>query len=134
MTPCLDGEFGTDFIHHRPVFTLHEVPTNRFLCPVSYFLALAFFDNAFDQVSDVSMLKKLDVPTGRTSLILAYNSSKADLPIFRAQKSCHALSETRIWTTDKVTTYLHELGIHAGYGQLLSMYNFRRGQAQMLDG
>ncbi len=37
-------------------------------------------------------------------------------------------------TTDTLRLILEELGIRAGYGQRLRAYNFRRGQAQKLDG
>ncbi|KAI9886468.1 MAG: hypothetical protein M1823_001718 [Watsoniomyces obsoletus] len=117
----------------EPTFTLHGVPSNRFLCPVSYFLALAFSDDVFDGISSMSTLKKLKVPPGQTVLVLPYKSTAAELPVFRAAKENHSPSKDRSMSTETLRLILQELGIRAGYGQPLMAYNFRRGQAQKLD-
>ncbi len=110
-------------------FVLHEHVEDRSLCPVTYFLALALADGVFEVISDPSQFSKLDVPSGRESLILPYKLSKVNAPIFQS-----ASSPSRVLTVTKAGQYLVKLGTRAGYGKKLHAYNFRRGQAQTVDG
>ncbi|KAI9882877.1 MAG: Serine/threonine-protein kinase tel1 [Watsoniomyces obsoletus] len=114
-------------------FILHEHVQDRSLCPVSYFLAMALADDVFQGISDPSQFAKLDVPSGRESFILPYKLDKIKVPILRSAKLDRSISSTKIITSQKVTQYIGNLGIRAGYGKRLYSYSFRRGQAQTTD-
>ena len=121
-------------ISHRTKFFLHEIPSDRSLCPVTYFLALAFADNVFEGISKSSQLNKLSIPQDRDSLILPYRSDKTDLPIFRSSLSQSPDTIPQMLTVRQLADWTTELGMRAGYRERLYFYNFRKGQAHKLDG
>ena len=92
----------------------------------------------FEGISNISQIDQLDVPPGCNSLALAYHAGKRHLPILRSASSQELSPDgqwtNRIMTVNKLGDYLGKLGMRAGYGQRLYPYNFRRGQAQKLEG
>ena len=114
-----------------------EIPSDRSLCPVSYFLALAFADGVFAEISEPSQLSNLRVPRNLNALFLSYKPDKMNLPVLRCQRG-HGVSgnapDERIYTVKGLTNLLKPLGERAGYPEVLYTYGFQRGQAQKLDG
>lgn len=141
------SSFANTNLLSRVRYVLHELPSNRWLCPVSYFLALAFRDGVFDSVSDgvvdvpisnPSDLKRLDIPPGRNNLLLKYKARQAQWPIIRAH-SAQRVSDTdtsvpRIMTVGRQGLEISDLGVRAKFGKKITNYSLRRGQAMKAHG
>ncbi len=113
--------------------------SNRWLCPVTYFLALALGDDVFNEnISHPSQLARLEIPTGRNSLSLSYKPQQAKWPILRAytaqRPSITNPSTPRILRITRLCADTREAGMRAKFGKKLTNYAWRRGQGMKVHG
>jgi hypothetical protein len=105
------------------------------------FLALAFADDAFRDVSNVRDFFRLKVPVDdnvqRQTLDIKFKDSVLDMPIFReisATSTGFTISDTEAWSYGSVRTLVKELGRSAGFKQDITPYDMRRGAANRIEG
>lgn len=69
----------------RTTYIFHERDDNLALCPILYFLALAFTDDAFDsgQIRSVEDIFRDYVPLYCKSLKIRWKPQMLDVPVFR---------------------------------------------------
>jgi hypothetical protein len=126
---------------HRVVYTLHQRDDQLAFCPMLLFLALAFADDAFRDVSNVRDFFRLKVPVDdnvqRQTLEIKFKDSVLDMPIFReisATSTGFTISDTEAWSYGSVRTLTKELGRSAGFKQDITPYDMRRGAANKIEG
>lgn len=105
----------------------------RYMCPVTWFLSLAFADNVFQDLSSHEDLAKARPPAGSFLFRARYNKDALDRPIMRNTRADGTLSADRIWTYDCFNTALRGVGQRAGYKENLSAYCFRRAFAHAVQ-
>ncbi|KAH7047635.1 hypothetical protein B0J12DRAFT_756324, partial [Macrophomina phaseolina] len=110
--------------------SFYEEPSQRDVCPVTYFIALAVADGAI-QMSDV--LSKEKITTGKKSDPIHIKDSVADVPILRAIENQSRISQDRILKYSSLNHFLSQLGKRAGYEDNLTSYCFRRGAGNVFD-
>jgi hypothetical protein len=81
---------------------LYEEPLMRYMCPVTWFLSLAFADNVFQDLSSFEDLAKVRPPPGGSLYRARYKKDALDCPIMRntcADGSLHTGSGLMIVST-----------------------------------
>ncbi|KAL9583651.1 MAG: hypothetical protein Q9203_004996 [Teloschistes exilis] len=122
--------------------TLFENGNQPAMCPIIYFLALAFADNIFhprliQPGLSVDRLHKFTCPTGRTTIDFSFREDILDAPIFRP--SAQVLSgkdgdTVRALTATRMRYWMIRLGERAGFPHALTPYCLRRDIATSLAG
>jgi hypothetical protein len=105
----------------------------RYMCPVTWFLSLAFADNVFQDLSSFEDLAKVRPPPGGSLYRARYKKDALDCPIMRNTCADGSLSSHRIWTYDCFNSALRGVGQRAGYKENLSAYCFRRAFAHAVQ-
>lgn len=118
---------------YRQRVILREMTSDRSLCPVTHFMALAIADEALEGVDKPSRLHELRIQNSRNAQSIRIKPSMKDVPILRASNSKGAISNVEILTTDNALVMLKGLGQRAGYKENISLYAFRRGFANSID-
>lgn len=123
---CLDSK----------TFPLREDPSNRSLCPVTHFLALALADGAIEGFDNAAQLKQFRVKEHRNTEELKYKPEWRDTPIIRKTgiSKDTLFSRSQAMTANRIGDLLRELGARAGYKEPLTPYCFRRGAYNALEG
>lgn len=112
---------------------LYEEPLMRYMCPVTWFLSLAFADGVFQDLSSYKDLSKAQPPLGSSLYRAKYKKDALDRPIMRNVCADGTVSENRIWTYDCFNSALRGVGQRAGYKENLSAYCFRRAFAHAVQ-
>ncbi|KAF2174444.1 hypothetical protein K469DRAFT_675779 [Zopfia rhizophila CBS 207.26] len=117
----------------KQMLNLTEDPTQRMICPVTHFLALALADGALEGINELSDLSRLKIPESSMSLLLGIKKHMADIPVLRAFDSNGQPSRDKILKAGSLAKQLHYLGQRAGYKDRLTPYCFRRWHGNKLD-
>ena len=119
---------------NRPVMTLYEEPHMRYMCPVTWFLSLAFADGVFQDMESSKDLETVKPIPGNSLYRAKYKPEVLERPVMRGMRADKSMSETRIWTYDCFNFALKVAGQRAGYQENLSAYCFRRAFAHAVEG
>jgi hypothetical protein len=114
--------------------TLYEEPRMRHMCPVTWFLSLAFADGVFQDMESFNDLEAVKPIPGNLLYRAKYRLEFLERPVMRGMRADKSLSETRIWTYDGFNSALKGVGQRAGYQENLSAYCFRRAFAHAVEG
>lgn len=106
----------------------------QYMCPVTWFLSLAFADGVFKGLESFNDLETVQPIPGNLLYRARYKSEIRELPIMRGMRADKSMSETRIWTYDCFNSALKSAGQRAGYQENLSAYCFRRAFAHAVEG
>jgi hypothetical protein len=106
---------------------LYEGPTERHLCPITYFLALALADGALKNYSSISDLVAVRPIPGQQAVTFAINPEMSKTPFLRAIENDGTLSSCMIPSYACINNMVKGTGERAGYKQRLSTNCFRRG-------
>ena len=112
---------------------LYEEPLMRYMCPVTWFLSLAFADGVFRDLSSYKDLSKVEPPPGSSLYRAKYTDGASERPIMRNVRADGTISEDKIWTYDCFNLALRGTGQRAGYKENLSAYCFRRAFAHAVQ-
>ncbi|KAI9768155.1 MAG: hypothetical protein M1839_004182 [Geoglossum umbratile] len=99
-------------------------------CPVVAFLALAFADDAFQDISTPEELFSLRIPEGEDHLPVPWKQEMQDIPIFKQQTKG---GNTKPLSRGAFESHLAELSIRAGYEISVKPHYIRRGVANRVD-
>ena len=118
------------------IFTLtpHE---NLLLCPVSFMLALALHDKAFEapSMSRIRNILSAKVPERKNSLRLRWRDELLSLPMFRhPEKGWTRTSNVAPLRDNVVYKTLVALGERVGFEDNLTQYSVRRETGNAVDG
>ncbi|KAI9678043.1 MAG: hypothetical protein M1817_005987 [Caeruleum heppii] len=102
-------------------------------CPVAVFLALAFADDAFQDVSTPQELFTLKIPSGKERLTLRYKPSARCRSIFRQFTTSGKERGGKTYTTPLLHKALTDLSIRAGYETSIKPHYIRWGVANKVD-
>jgi hypothetical protein len=119
---------------HRPRIVLYEERNDRALCPVTWFLAQALADRAFEDAESIDEMESKEIPPGATRYTFRYRSGKETLPIMRGVCPNGTISDKNIWNYNCFSNQIKSLGQRVGYEDRLSAYCFRRGYANAIQG
>jgi hypothetical protein len=99
------------------------------------FLALAFLDDAFEDVSTPQELYSKRNPRSG-DLLTRFKDEKKPIPILRRLEAIGSrkLSPTLAWSTGSATNECQRICIISGFPQRFTLYNIRRGVANSVDG
>ena len=114
--------------------TLCEEPRMRYMCPVTWFLSLAFADGAFKELDSFNDLETVQPIPGNLLYRAKYKTEMLERPVMRGMRADKSMSDTRIWTYDCFNSALKSAGQRAGYQENLSAYCFRRAFAHAVEG
>jgi hypothetical protein len=103
--------------------TLWEDRAYPHLCPITFFLALAFEHKAFDVDPEELYYATLE----RDVVEIKFKDAVLDAPLFRS------LDGTTAWTYASCYKALTGLTYRAGYKCQVTSYAIRRGAANVLD-
>ena len=111
---------------------MHE---NLLLCPVSFMIALALDDGAFEArtMSSIENIFSVKVPQSRNSLRLRWKESLLRKPILRREEGTFTSSDQPLQST-RVSYVLGQLGAKVGFEDQLTHYCVRREVANVIDG
>ena len=123
-----------ELMPNRPVMTLYEEPRMRYMCPVTWFLSLAFADGVFQDMECLNDLEAVQPIPGNLLYRAKYRPEVLERPVMRGMRADKSMSETRIWTYDCFNLALKGVGQRAGYQENLSAYCFRRAFAHAVEG
>ncbi|KAF1363482.1 hypothetical protein EJ07DRAFT_152290 [Lizonia empirigonia] len=123
-----------EYKKHAPKAILPEIPSKRYMCPVTWFLSLAFADNVFEDIGSYHDLPSIQPIEGSVKFTARYRADALERPIMRGMYPNKSMSQNRIWTYDCFNTALKGVGQRAGYQENLSAYCFRRAFAQAVKG
>src|SRR5579862_7180086 len=84
-------------------------------CPVALFLALAFSDGAFQNISTPEQLFSLRLPEGQDRLFISWKIDMEDVPIFKQWTTKCSLADSKSFSRSQLELSLAELSIRAGY-------------------
>lgn len=112
---------------------LYEEPLMRYMCPVTWFLSLAFAGNVFQDLSSHGDLAKARPLAGSSLYRARYKKDTLDRPIMRNTQADGTLSADQIWTYNCFNTALRGVRQRAGYKENLSAYCFRRAFAHAVQ-
>src|SRR4051812_32528962 len=101
----------------------------RFMCPVTWFLSLAFADGVFEDLHSYNDLESAKPLPGDRDYTAKYKPEALKRPIMRAMCENHSISDTKIWKYRAFNDAIKGLGQRAGYRDTLTAYCFRRGFA-----
>lgn len=100
-------------------------------CIVVWFMALAFLDNAFEDVSvPAELFGKRN--TSGADLLIRIKQSKKDAPIFRRTLKNKCLSETLALTASSLYNDAQRILRDLGCPARFTLYNIRRGVANSM--
>ncbi|KAK4172623.1 hypothetical protein QBC36DRAFT_381632 [Triangularia setosa] len=117
-------------------FILYEVENLIFDATV-LMIAIGFLDDAFkNRFSSVQDLYSVRTTSNRGSLSLSWKESILDVPIFRHPGSdcLRTSSYVQPIRYNTYLEYLHMLGQHSGFMNVLTPYAFRRGAGEAIEG
>ena len=132
--PFLTTYCHMELMLNSPVMTLYEEPHMRHMCPVTWFLSLAFADGVFQDMESSNDLEAVKPILGNMLYRAKYRAEFLERPVMRGMRADKSLSETRIWTYDCFNSALKGVGQRAGYQENLSAYCFRRAFAHAVEG
>ncbi|RDL41173.1 uncharacterized protein BP5553_01152 [Venustampulla echinocandica] len=92
------------------------------LCPVTFFLAVAFEHNAFDCRPEDLFPSSIDSKV----IEINFKTTVLDTPLFRGPDG------VSVWQYNNCASHISELGYRAGYDCKITAYTFRRGAANRL--
>jgi hypothetical protein len=110
------------------------MPSKRYMCPVTWFLALAFADDVFQDIRSYLDLNSIRPIEGSLKYTARYKADALQRPVMRGMRANRSMSQGRIWTYDCFNTALKGVGRRAGFQDNLSAYCFRRAFAQTVKG
>ncbi|XP_014557730.1 hypothetical protein COCVIDRAFT_36802 [Bipolaris victoriae FI3] len=113
---------------HAPTMVLYEEPLMRYMCPVTWFLSLAFADDVFQNLSSHEDLTKARPPAGSSLYRARYKKDALDRPIMRNTRADGTLFADRIWTYDCFNTALRGVGQRAEESDCTTTSNAVRPQ------
>ncbi|KAF1840091.1 uncharacterized protein K460DRAFT_371308 [Cucurbitaria berberidis CBS 394.84] len=122
-----------EYKKHAPIIILCERPRQRWMCPVTWFLSLAFADNAFSDLVSYDDLENAKPIVGSEFYTAKYKPGVRERPVMRNALQNGTISDTRIWTYDSLNSILKNVGQRAGYQEKLSAYCFRRAFARAVE-
>ncbi|KAK0739030.1 hypothetical protein B0T21DRAFT_361787 [Apiosordaria backusii] len=117
-------------------FILYEVDNLMFDATV-LMIAIGLLDDAFkNKFSSVQDLYSIRTSSNRGSLDLCWKESILDVPIFRHPGSDCLRTSSCVQPIRYNTylQYLHMLGEHSGFMEVLTPYAFRRGAGEAIEG
>jgi hypothetical protein len=114
--------------------TLREEPRMRYMCPMTWFLSLAFTDGAFKELESFKDLESVDPIPGNRLYRTKYQSEMLERPVMRGMRADKSMSDTRIWTYDCFNSAMKVAGRRAGYQENLSAYCSRRTFVHAVEG
>ncbi|KAI9855621.1 MAG: hypothetical protein M1824_005948 [Vezdaea acicularis] len=117
-------------------FVFHERDDHLAFCPILLFLALAFADEAFEDVSSPEALNRIRVPPCREAIQFRWKNSMLNIPIFRQTESTvngPRISPTRALPASDYAAYLGKLSLSAGLERKVTPYCLRRGGANAIE-
>ncbi|KAL8641816.1 MAG: hypothetical protein Q9228_001434 [Teloschistes exilis] len=135
---CLDkGKRGRGLVK---TFTLFENCCQPVMCPIVYFLALAFTDNIFhpklvEAGISAHRLHSFTCPTGRSTIDFSFRKDVLETPIFRPSKQVFFGKESdtsRALTAAPMRDWMIRLGDRVGFTQKFKPYCLRRDIATSL--
>ncbi|KZM26465.1 hypothetical protein ST47_g2208 [Ascochyta rabiei] len=85
-----------EYKKHAPVMTLYEEPLMRYMCPVTWFLSLAFADGVFEDMGTSDDLETVKPIPGNMLYRAKYKSEVLERPVIRGMRADKSISETRI--------------------------------------
>lgn len=106
----------------------------RYMCPVTWFLSLAFADGVFQDLKSFHDLETAQPIAGNLLYRAKYRSEFLERPVMRGMQADKSMSETRMWTYNCFNLTLKGVGQRAGYQENLSAYCFRRAFAHAVEG
>lgn len=110
------------------------------MCPIIYFLALAFADNIFHPKlveAGLSVHRCFTCPSGRSMIEFRFRDDIADTPIFRPSLrgfSGKQADLSRALAATRMRSWMSRLGERAGFPHPLMPYCLRREVATFLAG
>jgi hypothetical protein len=106
-------------------------------CPITYIVALAFRDNAFENERlTPELVWSLRVPKRLHVLPLKWKKDKLDIPVLRRMRQTPSGVEVDpilSMTYDSSNSALKDLGEGLGYEEPVQHYNFRRWAANEVN-
>jgi hypothetical protein len=72
----------------------------RYMCPVTWFLLLAFADGAFKELESFNDLDTVQPILGNLLYRAKYKTKMLERPVIRGMWANKSMSNTRIWTYD----------------------------------
>ena len=102
-------------------------------CPVAVFLALAFADGAFRDISTPEQLFSLRLPEGQHQLPIPWKPEMQNVPIFKQWKMKCNTVEIKCFSRGQFESSLVELSMRAGYESSIKPQHIRRGVANRVD-
>jgi hypothetical protein len=119
----------------RKAITLTEQiePTKRYRCPVRKFLALALADDVFVQQKEPKDFENRWIQTTATLRAFEISDDKKRLPIFRKLEG-KRVSSSAIMTACSSNALIKDICEQCGYTESATIYTFRRGVANKLEG
>ncbi|KAF1937317.1 hypothetical protein EJ02DRAFT_437966 [Clathrospora elynae] len=108
-------------------------PRKRFMCPVTFFLAMALADGVFvDQKIPADFVHR-PIKKTANSREIHIRDDKKDLPVLRKLQG-NSISLDQIMSAHSMLDYLKSLCSRCGYKGTVTCYSFRRGFANAIDG
>jgi hypothetical protein len=112
---------------------LYEEPQERHMCPVTFFLSLAFADQAFQDLVSYNDLATARPVAGSSLYRATYKPNALQRPVMRGMATDRTISDDRIWTYDCFSLALKGAGQRASYQENVTSYCFRRGFARAVE-
>ncbi|KAH8755821.1 FluG domain-containing protein [Diaporthe sp. PMI_573] len=131
------------FIFHkgcdnRPKPTIFILkPTKKLIfCPVSLYLAIALFDDAFDSklLKDASSVLGAKIPAGQDCLQLRWKRSKLKIPFFRRIFRDGTISKDQAMLYSTLREHMGDQSLDAGFEKKLTPKAGRRGAGNAANG
>ncbi|TGJ70084.1 hypothetical protein EYR41_006076 [Orbilia oligospora] len=120
------------------IFVLFEISEPFGFDIISYILALAFDDNAFESVhiKEPADLYRFTIPDHMATLPFHWKKEILETPIFRAHENTNegpVISSSKGLSENVISKQGSNLGLECGFRNPMNMYVFRRGAGKAMD-
>jgi hypothetical protein len=102
-------------------------------CPVTHFLALAFADEVFSTIHHPNQLQNFHIGS-QNCILFQIKESKKDLLLFRNTQVDGGISQEQALFTKRFSSDLAQLGLRAGFKDILRSYCLLRGRGNAAEG